>query len=114
MGYLEKQNKEIASQEQAMNKLLIEMVQAQRETIKRLMRTCVAIAVCFTLLICSILLIFLSYERQFDVTKETITETIETTLTQEVSGENSEINNVQGDMYKDNAVHNSKRREDDE
>lgn len=43
---------------------------------------------------------FLWYESQWETT--TTTETI----TQTVEGEDSEINNVSGDQYKDNAVHN--------
>lgn len=27
-------------------------------------------------------------------------------ITQEVNGENSEVNNVEGDMYRDNSTHN--------
>ena len=43
--------------------------------------------------------IFLWYESTWDyITTET--------TTQEVSGEDSEINNVDGDQYKDSAVHN--------
>nr|DAM10871.1 MAG TPA: hypothetical protein [Caudoviricetes sp.] len=30
-------------------------------------------------------------------------------MTQEVSGTDSEINNVEGNLYKDNAVHNDER-----
>lgn len=45
--------------------------------------------------------LFLFYESQFETT-ETITHT---TVTQEVDG-NSNINNVEGDQYNDNATHN--------
>lgn len=44
---------------------------------------------------------FLWYESQWDC-ETTTTETV----TQSVDGENSEINNVSGDQYKDEAVHN--------
>ena len=41
------------------------------------------------------------YESQWEYTT---TETI--TTTQEVEGDNAEINNVEGNQYKDNSVHN--------
>lgn len=44
---------------------------------------------------------FLYYESQWETT-----ETITTTTTQGVEGDSAEINNVDGDQYKDNAVHN--------
>lgn len=36
----------------------------------------------------------------------TVTESTVTTTTQEVEGDSAEINNVQGNQYKDNATHN--------
>lgn len=54
---------------------------------------------------------FLLYESQFDyeaTTEEVITPetTDNSAITQEVNGENSEINNVEGEMYRDNSTHN--------
>lgn len=49
---------------------------------------------------------FLLYESQW-----TYTDTTTTVTEQEVSGEESEINNVQGNQYKDNAVHNQEKGE---
>lgn len=46
---------------------------------------------------------FLWYESCMSTTVETKTETV---TTQTVDGENSEINNVEGNQYKDNAIHN--------
>lgn len=46
---------------------------------------------------------FLWYESQWETTYTT--ETI-TTTEQSVEGDSAEINNVDGDMYKDNSVHN--------
>lgn len=43
----------------------------------------------------------LSYEKSMVYETET-----ETTVTQEVEGDEAEINNVEGNMYKDNSVHN--------
>lgn len=44
---------------------------------------------------------FLYYESQWETT-----ETVTTTTTQEVEGDSAEINNVDGNQYKDNATHN--------
>lgn len=44
---------------------------------------------------------FLYYESQFETTEATT----RTTVTQEVDG-NSSINNIEGNQYNDNAVHN--------
>lgn len=54
---------------------------------------------------------FLLYESQFDyeaTTEEVITTetTDNSAITQEVNRENSEINNVEGEMYRDNSTHN--------
>lgn len=46
---------------------------------------------------------FLWYESQMSTIVE---ETTETTTTQEVDGDDAEINNVEGNQYKDNATHN--------
>lgn len=50
---------------------------------------------------------FLLYELQFTYQDEEI---VEKTVTQTVDGRNSEINNVKGSLYKDNATHNDSRR----
>lgn len=53
---------------------------------------------------------FLWYESQWEY--ETTTETTTTTeqvIDQKVSGENSKINNVEGDQYNDSATHNDSR-----
>ncbi len=46
---------------------------------------------------------FLWYESQMSTIVE---ETTETTTTQEVDSDDAEINNVEGNQYKDNATHN--------
>lgn len=91
-------------QTQAMNELLFEMVKNQKEVNKSNIRVFIVIIVCYTLLLISMVVGFFVYESQFETTYTT--EAI-TTTTQEVSGEDSEINNVQGNMYKDNATHNN-------
>ena len=79
----------------ALNKVIINLLKQQRETNKRM----------FIALIVSILVNlaivggFLWYESQWEYT-----ETKE--ITQEVSGNDSDINNVSGNQYKDSAIHN--------
>lgn len=86
---------EALNQSLALNKVIINLLKQQRETNKRM----------FIALIVSILVNlaivggFLWYESQWEYTgtKET---------TQEVSGNDSDINNVSGNQYKDSAIHN--------
>lgn len=95
--------KEQLEQSQATNRLLLEMVKMQKTNMASFVRVLILILVCYTTILVSMLAGFFWYESQFEVTEQVVTET---TTTQEVSGEASEINNVQGDMYKDNATHN--------
>lgn len=96
-NYIEEmENEEEAlNQSLALNKVIINLLKQQRETNKRM----------FIALIVSILVNlaivggFLWYESQWEYT-----ETKE--ITQEVSGNDSDINNVSGNQCKDNAVHN--------
>lgn len=90
-------------QSQAVNALLLEMARNQKNNIHNIIRVFVVTIICYTLLLITMVIGFFAYESQFEVTEQIVTKT---TTTQEVSGENSEINNVQGDMYKDDAVHN--------
>nr|DAR99541.1 MAG TPA: syntaxin-1A [Caudoviricetes sp.] len=86
---------EALNQSLALNKVIINLLKQQRETNKRM----------FIALIVSILVNlaivggFLWYESQWEYT-----ETKE--ITQEVSGNDSDINNVSGNQYKDSAIHN--------
>lgn len=86
---------EALNQSLALNKVIINLLKQQRETNKRM----------FIALIVSILVNlaivggFLWYKSQWEYT-----ETKE--ITQEVSGNDSDINNVSGNQYKDNAIHN--------
>lgn len=92
----EMENEEEAlNQSLALNKVIINLLKQQRETNKRM----------FIALIVSILVNlaivggFLWYESQWEYT-----ETKE--ITQEVSCNDSDINNVSGNQYKDSAIHN--------
>ena len=96
-SYIEEmENEEEAlNQSLALNKVIINLLKQQRETNKRM----------FIALIVSILVNlaivggFLWYESQWEYT-----ETKE--ITQEVSDNDSDINNVSGNQYKDSAIHN--------
>lgn len=86
---------EALNQSLALNKVIINLLKQQRETNKRM----------FIALIVSILVNlaivggFLWYESQWEYT-----ETKE--ITQEVSSNDSDINSVSGNQYKDSAIHN--------
>lgn len=96
-NYIEEmENEEEAlNQSLALNRVIINLLKQQRETNKRM----------FIALIVSILVNlaivggFLWYESQWEYT-----ETKE--ITQEVSGNDSDIKNVSGNQYKDSAIHN--------
>lgn len=95
-------------QVQALNKLLLEMNKNQKESNNSLIKTFIATVICFTVLLISMVLGFFWYENQFEMTEKVVTETI----TQEVSGTDSEINSVEGNLYKDNASHTEERSEE--
>lgn len=86
---------EALNQSLALNRVIINLLKQQRETNKRM----------FIALIVSILVNlaivggFFWYKSQWEYT-----ETKE--ITQEVSGNDSDINNVSGNQYKDSAIHN--------
>lgn len=95
-------------QVQALNKLLLEMNKNQKKSNNSLIKTFIATVICFTVLLISMVLGFFWYKSQFEITEKVVTETI----TQEVSGTDSEINNVEGNLYKDNASHTEERSEE--
>lgn len=86
---------EALNQSLALNKVIINLLKQQRETNKRML-----IALIVSILVnLAIVGGFLWYESQWEYT-----ETKE--ITQEVSGNDSDINNVSGNQYKDSAIHN--------
>ena len=95
--------KEQLEHSQAVNHLLLEMIKTQKTNMISFIRVLIIILVCYTAILVSMVAGFFWYESQFEFTEQTTTEE---TITQEVSGENSEINNVEGNMYKDNSTHN--------
>ena len=90
------------TQEEATNRLLLDMVKNQKEYINGMLKIFIITLVCYTLILISMIVGFFVYESQFE------TEVVETqtTITQEVSGDGSDINNVEGNQYNDNAIHN--------
>ena len=95
----EEKNKQV----EATNKLLLQMVKNQKENNKNMIRVFIITMCCMTILLVSMVVGFFVYESQFETELETTTEA---TITQEVSGEDSTINNVEGNQYNDNATHN--------
>lgn len=86
---------EALNQSLALNKVIINLLKQQRETNKRML-----IALIVSILVnLAIVGGFLWYESQWEYT-----ETKE--ITQEISSNDSDINNVSGNQYKDSAIHN--------
>lgn len=90
---------EIKKQSDSANELLLEIVKNQKRNIKNLIKVFLTAIICYTVILVTLICGFLWYESQFEFFETS-------TITQEVDGENSEINNVTGDMYRDNSVHN--------
>lgn len=89
----------------AIDELLVNMAQQQRKTNAELVKIIKCVIIGYTMIVISMVVGFFWYESQFEVVTTTSTTTT-TEIDQEVSGENSEINNVSGNYYKDNATHN--------
>lgn len=87
------------------NKLLFEMVKNLKQTNKNLMKAFIVTTISLVCIIIASIIGFFVYESQFEVAEKEVTQT-ELSLEQEASGEEAEINNVLGNMYKDNATHN--------
>lgn len=92
--HLEKQNEQL-------NNLLLDVVKSQKKSYKNLITVFIVTVISLTLIICTMIFSFTWYESQFEITEETKAE-----ITQTVDGENSSINNVTGNQYNDNAIHN--------
>lgn len=92
-----KNEKDALEQYSALTHIVLDMLESKKRECKMF----------FIALICSlvinviIVVAFLYYESQWEYT-----DTITTTTEQEVSGTDSEINNVEGNQYKDNSTHN--------
>ena len=87
------------------NKLLMDLVKNQKANNKNLTKTFIAVVIGYTLILMTLIIGFFVYESQFEIEEKAVTQT-KLSLEQEASGEDAEINNVMGNMYKDNATHN--------
>lgn len=91
----------------ATNELLLEMVRNQKQALKQTITAFIATVICLTMIIIAGIFGFFWYESQFEtvVTEEITTTTTTTTeYDQEVSGEGSNINNVQGEQINNYGV----------
>lgn len=84
----------------ATNELLLEMVKTQKQALKQTITAFIATVICLTMIIIAGICGFFWYESQFEtvVTEEITTTTTTTEYDQEVTGEGSSINNVQGEQ----------------
>ena len=91
---IEKRNTELTT-------LLLEVIKNQKRNFKVLHRLLFTIVICYTIVLLGMVVGFFVYESQFNVTESVTTE-----FTQEVDGEGNAINNITGNQYNGNAVHN--------
>lgn len=96
-------HEELVTKDRELTELLVQVVQNQRNNAKTLIKLIVVLSICFTVIIASMIVGFFWYESQFEYV-DTYTYSEETT--QEVDGDNATINNIEGNQYNDNAVHN--------
>lgn len=84
------------------NKLLLDLIRNQKNNASNMFRVFIITICCYTVILIAMIIGFFAYELQFETTDE-ITQRVE----QEVSGDGSSINNVEGDQYTGNATHNT-------
>ncbi len=89
--------KDALDQYSALTHIVLDMLESKKRECKLFF-----IALIFSLIV-NVIIVggFLWYESQWEYT-----DIVTTTTEQEVSGTDSEINNIEGDQYKDNSVHN--------
>lgn len=85
----------------ALNKILLKLFNNSKKVVMRLI-ICLVISLILNL---TLVIGIIIYESQFTVLETTTSELV-TETSQEVEGDNAEINNVSGNQYKDNAIHN--------
>lgn len=91
------ENKKVNENDMDLVALLFETIKTLKHTIKVVVITLI-ISILSNVVIAGM---FVYYELQFDVIDE-----VKTTDQISVDGENATLNNVSGDQYNDNAVHN--------
>lgn len=103
------EHKEHNTEDSSVTKLLLEIVQSEKRANSNTTKLFLITVVMYTIVLVSMIFGFILYESQFEIKSQTTEETI---VTQKVSGEDSEINNVHGNLYKDKAVHNQGKEGD--
>lgn len=83
--------------------LLVDLVQTQKKNYKAFVKVFVITISLYTLLLIFMICGFYLYESQFEYA-ETFSYTED--IDQEVEGDNATINNVKGNQYNDDAIHN--------
>lgn len=106
-GLKDLENKDVVEQSLA----LVDIIKDLLDTTKRQLNKVYIILLVSILSNLVIIGAFLWYESQVVTETDTYTET---TTTQTVDGENSEINNVDGDQYNDNATHNDNKSKNEQ
>lgn len=95
---------EIEQKNEELTSLLVEVVKNQKKNYKSLATIFIVVVVCLTVVICTLIGSFVWYESQFE-TQYMTTDVIE----QQVDGDGNSINNIGGNQYNGNAVHNDSR-----
>lgn len=85
----------------AINKILVDMIAFKNKTINILIFLLTAVITVLLLFTAGVFIYFSQTEEVVETYSEVTSE-----ISQEVEGDNAEINNVSGNQYKDNAVHN--------
>lgn len=98
-GFQEFEEKDVVEQSLALANIIKDLLETTKQHLNKIY-VILAVSLLTNLIIVGT---FLWYESHMNTTVETRTETV---TTQTVDGENSEINNVKGNQYKDNAIHN--------
>lgn len=92
---------EALDQSIALNRIVMAMLQQQKDSNKRMFVALIVSLVINVIIFCG----FLYYESQWEISAETTYTTTED-IDQNVEGEGSAINNVDGDQYNDSSTHN--------
>lgn len=98
-GFQDFEEKDVVEQSLALANIVKDLLETTKQHLNKIY-VILAVSLLTNLIIVGT---FLWYESHMNTTVETRTETV---TTQTVDEENSEINNVEGNQYKDNAIHN--------
>lgn len=94
---------EALNQSIALNRIVMAMLQQQKDSNKRMFVALIVSLVINAIIFCG----FLYYESQWEYSTETTyTTTTTEDVDQNIEGEGSAINNVEGNQYNDSSTHN--------